>query len=67
LFAIFVPDANNRFVILVAVVSGDGEKLTSTHETYLMSAETEEERKDWLRFIKQMLYRQNGGGQTETL
>ena len=43
-------------------VAGDGDRITTTHDTYLMSAESEEGRKEWLFVIKQILYRMIGGG-----
>jgi len=36
--------------------------MSPSHETYLLSAETDDERKDWIRAIKQFLYSVSGGG-----
>jgi len=36
--------------------------MSPSHETYSFSAETDDERKDWIRAIKQFLYSVSGGG-----
>jgi len=38
--------------------------MSPSHETYLLSAETDDERKDWIRVIKQFLYSVCGGGES---
>jgi len=48
--------------ILVHTCAGDATRISPSHESYLLSAETDEERKDWIRAIKQFLYSVSGGG-----
>ena len=36
--------------------------MSPTQETCLLSAETDDERKEWIRAIKQFLYSVSGGG-----
>jgi len=36
--------------------------MSPSHETYLLAAETDDERKDWIRAIKHVLYSVSGGG-----
>lgn len=43
---------------------GDRQRMTPTHETYLLGAESDEERKEWIKAIKQVLYASVGGGLT---
>ena len=49
-------------VSLLLLCSGDTSRMSPSHETYLLSAETDEQRKDWIRAIKQCLYSVSGGG-----
>ena len=41
---------------------GDAGRMSLTHETYLLSADSDDERKDWIRAIKHFLYSVSGGG-----
>ncbi|CAH1795633.1 unnamed protein product [Owenia fusiformis] len=60
-----VPSSNNgddppRF--LFEIISGEGQgKMASNHETYLLWAETDQERKDWMKAIRRVMYASIGG------
>lgn len=42
--------------------SPERQRMAPTHETYPLAAESDEERKDWIKSIKQVLYASVGGG-----
>jgi len=48
--------------IATACVGNSSHAVAPSREAYLLSAETDDERKDWLRSIKQFLYAVSGGG-----
>ena len=37
--------------------------MTLSHETYPLAAATEDERKEWVRIIRRVMYAEKGGGQ----
>lgn len=43
-------------------MAGGSSTSLKVQESYILSAETETERRDWIRAIKQILYSDNGGG-----
>lgn len=57
----FSAAESDKFLFEIGPESPDRTRMAPAHETYLLAAETDEERRDWIKAIKQVLYASIGG------